>query len=458
MPKTVIDYSNTIIYKITCKDPNVKDLYVGHTTNFVQRKYAHKQSCMNDKSANHKCKLYQVIRNNGGWNNWHMEIVGFFNCNDHYEARKKEQEYFEILHATLNSIEPIPKPIVKPTSIKTKRNKYLLFRTKPDKTKPRFRCENCDYTTSHKGHYLRHIETDKHKSSSNTYTDLPANNLQHSGEDISYHCECGKSYTHRQSLWKHRKLCSKNKNDDENKSSITNNIPMELILEVIKQSKEIQTVLVEQNKELQAKLLEQGEKLLEKENLVIDQQKQLIEMAKKPSMVNSNNNNNNNNQFNLNFFLNETCKNAMNIQDFIHSIKLTTQDFETTGRIGFVDGISRIFINELKRLEVERRPLHCTDVKRETVYVKDNDTWEKENLEKKKLKWAINSIAQLNLNQVQDWQQEYPECRENNTVANTEFNKMAMVALGGFGDEQETKFRDKIVKNVLKEIIIDKET
>jgi hypothetical protein len=171
-------------------------------------------------------------------------------------------------------------------------------------------------------------------------------------------------------------------------------------------------------------------------------------------MVNSNITNN---QFNLNFFLNETCKNAMNIQDFIQSIKLTTQDFETTGRLGFVDGISRIFINELKRLEVESRPLHCTDVKRETVYVKDNDTWEKENMEKKKLKWAINSIAQLNLNQVQEWQQEYPECRENNTVANTRFNEMAMVALGGFGDEQETKFRDKIMKNILKEIVVSKD-
>jgi hypothetical protein len=312
-----------------------------------------------------------------------------------------------------------------------------------------YSCENCDYTTSHKGHYLRHIETDKHKSLSNTYTDLPTTILQHSGEDISYHCECGKSYTHRQSLWKHRKLCSKNKTDDENKSSITNNIPMELILEVIKQSKELQNVLIEQTKELQ-------NKLLEKEDQLLEQNKQLIEMAKKPSMVNSNNNNNN--QFNLNFFLNETCKNAMNIQDFISSIKLTTQDFETTGKIGFVDGISRIFINELKRLEVERRPLHCTDVKRETVYVKDNDTWEKENLEKKKLKWAINSIAQLNLNQVQQWQEEYPECRENNTTANTRFNEMAMVALGGFGDEQIKKFDDKIMKNVLKEVVVGRET
>jgi len=316
-----------------------------------------------------------------------------------------------------------------------------------------FICDHCNYNCNKKTNYLRHLTSEKHKKNVNKI--VKCNVCEH----------CNKEFTTQSGLWKHRKKCVIVENNTvdkrtvhENKSSITNNIPMELILEVIKQSKEIQTVLVEQNKELQAKLLEQGEKLLEKENLVIDQQKQMIEMAKKPSMVNSNNNSNNNNHFNLNFFLNETCKNAMNIQDFIHSIKLTTQDFETTGRIGFVDGISRIFINELKRLEVERRPLHCTDIKRETVYVKDNDTWEKENLEKKKLKWAINSIAQLNLNQVQDWQQEYPECRENNTLANTHFNKMAMVALGGFGDVEETKFRDKIVKNVLKEIIIDKET
>ena len=327
-----------------------------------------------------------------------------------------------------------------------------------------FICDHCNYNCNKKTNYLRHLTSEKHNKNVNKI--VKSNICEH----------CNKEFTTQSGLWKHRKkcvieenntvgekkTCIEKKTDDENKVSITNNIPMDLILEVIKQSKEIQNVLVEQTKELQQKLLEQNQKLLEKENQLlekedqlIEQNKQLIELAKKPSMVNSNNNNNN--HFNLNFFLNETCKNAMNIQDFISSIKLTTQDFETTGRIGFVDGISRIFINELKRIEVERRPLHCTDMKRETVYVKDNDTWEKENLEKKKLKWAINSIAQLNLNQVQEWQQEYPECRENNTVANTQFNKMAMVALGGFGDKEEKKFNDKIVKNVLKEIVVSKE-
>jgi hypothetical protein len=336
-----------------------------------------------------------------------------------------------------------------------------------------FHCNECNYSTLKKNLFEKHQKSIKH-----------IRNINREPTVNKHICNiCNKEFMNNSGLWKHKKKCfiirepsvsTHILNDSIGRNTIKDtNIPIELILEVIKQSKEIQNVLIEQTKELQAKLLEkenqlleQGEKLLEKENkllekedLVIDQQKQLIELAKKPSMVNSNNNNNinNNNHFNLSVFLNETCKNAMNIQDFISSIKLTTQDFETTGKIGFVDGISRIFINELKRIEVERRPLHCTDVKRETVYVKDNDTWEKENQEKKKLKWAINSIAQLNLNQVQQWQQEYPECRENNTVANTRFNEMAMVALGGFGDEQVKKFNDKIVKNVLKEIVVSKE-
>jgi hypothetical protein len=309
-----------------------------------------------------------------------------------------------------------------------------------------FICDHCNYNCNKKTNYLRHLTSEKHKKNVNKIA--KCNVCEH----------CNKEFTTQSGLWKHRKKCVIVENNtvdkktvQENKVSITNNIPMDLILEVIKQSKEIQNVLIEQTKELQNKLLEKENQLLEQN---AEHHKQLVELAKKPNMVNSNITNN---QFNLNFFLNETCKNAMNIQDFISSIKLTTQDFETTGRIGFVDGISRIFINELKRLEVERRPLHCTDVKRETVYVKDNDTWEKENMEKKKLKWAINSIAQLNLNQVQQWQQEYPECIENNTTANTRFNEMAMVALGGFGDEEVKKFDDKIMKNVMREIVVAKD-
>jgi len=313
-----------------------------------------------------------------------------------------------------------------------------------------FDCNLCDYHTCKKSDYNKHLTTPKHiKNENNQCIEIGGNEKV----DTNICDICSKQFITNSGLWKHKKKCINNEETNKLQNILLSNVlTPKMFLDIFNQSKELQNVLIEQTKELQQKLLEQNQKLLEKEDQLLEQNKQLIELAKKPSMVNSNNNN----QFNLNFFLNETCKNAMNIQDFISSIKLTTQDFETTGRLGFVDGISRIFINELKRLEVERRPLHCTDVKRETVYVKDNDTWEKENLEKKKLKWAINSIAQLNLNQVQEWQQEYPECRENNTVANTRFNEMAMVALGGFGDEQEKKFNDKIMKNVLKEVVITK--
>jgi hypothetical protein len=219
---------------------------------------------------------------------------------------------------------------------------------------PKFYCEKCDYYCNKKSNYTKHLATEKHILCMTTSNDTTVED----NETKLLNCDvCSKEFMNKSGLWKHKKKCfsrepnvSAHIDDDSIRCNTINhtNIPMELILEVIKQSKEIQNVLVEQTKELQQKLLEkenqlleQGEKLLEKEDLVIDQQKQLIEIAKKPSMINSNNNN----HFNLNFFLNETCKNAMNIQDFIQSIKLTTQDFETTGRIGFVDGISRIFIN-----------------------------------------------------------------------------------------------------------------
>jgi hypothetical protein len=225
-------------------------------------------------------------------------------------------------------------------------------------------------------------------------------------------------------------------------------------LEVIKQSKEVQNVLIEQNKELQKQLLEHSNKLLEKDNQLIEQNKQILEIAKKPNMINSNNNNKT--SFNLQFFLNETCKDAMNIVDFVNSLQLTNNDFETTGKLGFVNGISRIFINNLKKMEVIRRPLHCTDMKRETVYIKDNDAWEKETDEKKKLNWAVNRIAQLNLNQIQQWQQEFPDSIKNNTPANEKFTELALVALGGRGEDEILKFNDKIMKNVLKEVILSR--
>jgi hypothetical protein len=358
------------------------------------------------------------------------------------------------------------------------------------KNQPKFYCKICDYGTCKKTNYNTHIISIKHKRVTDNYikgqksAEIQPTISKHLSEPDNFICSCGKEYKHRQGLWRHRKTCSTEHTVPSDATSLlpfakgnggSSDIPIELILEVIKQSKEVQNVLIEQNKELQKQLLEHSNKLLEnenrllenenrllenenrlleKDNQLIEQNKQILEIAKKPNIIN--NNSNNKTSFNLQFFLNETCKDAMNIVDFVNSLKLTNNDFETTGKLGFVNGISRIFINKLKKMDVIRRPLHCTDVKRETVYIKDNDAWEKETDEKKKLNWVVNRIAQLNLNQIQQWQQEYPDSVKNNTPDNEKFTELALVALGGRGEDEIVKFNDKIMKNVLKEVILSR--
>lgn len=209
MPIYDIDYSNTIFYKIYCKDENVTDLYVGHTTNFVQRKYAHKRACTREKDSNYKQKVYQAIRNNGGWENWKMVIIGFHECECHYDARKIEQQYFEDLNATLNSIHPLPKPKPKveskkidPVTVVSEQIDTItegsldVKENKPDK---KFYCEKCDYKCNKKSDYEKHLMTRKHKILTNT--------SEMSSKVVEYVCECGKQYKHRQSLYHHKKNC-----------------------------------------------------------------------------------------------------------------------------------------------------------------------------------------------------------------------------------------------------------
>jgi hypothetical protein len=167
-------------------------------------------------------------------------------------------------------------------------------------------------------------------------------------------------------------------------------------------------------------------------------------------------NNTTNNQFNLQVFLNEQCKDALNIMDFVNSLQLQVKDFEATGRLGFVEGISRIIVNGLKQIDVHKRPIHCTDVKRETLYIKDQDLWEKANPDKNKLKRAVNIVAQKNLRQLPKWQEENPQCVDINAKENEEYLHLSLAALGGRTPEEDAKYMDKIVRNVLKEVVIDK--
>ena len=456
MPKTEIDYSNTIIYKITCKDTNVNDVYVGHTTNFVQRKHAHKQSCINIKSLNYKCKVYEVIRHNGGWDNWTMEIINFFNCIDHYAARQKEQEYFVLLNATLNSIEPMPKPkftSIKVTEEKIKNTFYcekcnihcdttklfeihnnttkhkLMFSTeKTQKNISNYECNCCDFKCSKKGDWNRHIKRRKHIKLSICDEQVTIKTSKH----ICNLCE--KEYTSRNGLWVHKKKCSK-----ENVKTILNDDTKahELIKYLLKENSEFKQLMIDQNKHM------------------LEQNKNMLELAKNSGNVNINNTNSNN-SFNLQFFLNDTCKDAMNITEFVNQLQVSISDLEETGRLGFSEGISKIFINSLKQMDIPDRPLHCSDVKRETIYIKDNNQWLKETDEKPLLINAIKHVSNKNMKQILEWKKEHPEYNNSNSKQNDKYLKIVCESMSGSTKEESDKNYDKIVKNIVKQTLINK--
>jgi hypothetical protein len=237
----IIDYSNTIIYKITCKNKNITDVYVGHTTNFVQRKHAHKQSCINNKSPNYYCKLYEVIRENGGWANWNMDIINFFNCVNHYEARQKEQEYFIKLNATLNSIEPLPLPKLK-TIHKYKKENNIENENVNIKTYKnsvyKYICDNCNFKCDKQSNYNKHLETQKH---------ININNL-HTKKQKKYICICGKEYKHKSTLCDHKKKCII-KQTTNNNTIISSETEIQLLTkilsELIKKNTEFQTHMID---------------------------------------------------------------------------------------------------------------------------------------------------------------------------------------------------------------------
>jgi hypothetical protein len=238
MPKVEIDYSNTIIYKIVCKDQSISDVYVGHTTNFVQRKYSHKQSCYNIKSPCYNLKLYKTIRDNGNWSNWEMSIVNFYNCKNQLEARQKEQEHYVLLGATLNTVEPLPFKTESPKALSNITNDEKIFNNSSSK----FVCSICDFKCCKKGDFTRHNVTIKHIKKTNTKI---INNLE-------YKCSCGKIYKHMSSLSFHKKKC------------VIKNPEMT--------DKELIATLLMQN----AKLIEQNAIFLNNMNIASDAVKEMI--------------------------------------------------------------------------------------------------------------------------------------------------------------------------------------
>ena len=305
----------------------------------------------------------------------------------------------------------------------------------------KFYCENCDYKTSKKSSHADHLLSRKHLTAMNVNKILPKICSDHNCEN------CDKKYKDYSGLWRHKKKCIKQQviiNVEESISEIDmNNVKIltNMVLEVVKQNQE----LITQNSEVQ----KQNQEL----------QKHVIELCKNGTNNNTNisNTNSHNKAFNLNFFLNETCKNAMNITEFADSIKLQLSDFENVGDVGFITGISNIIIKNLKALDITQRPLHCTDQKRETIYIKDEDKWEKEDDKKQKCHKFIKKIINKNQRLLLKFQEVYPDYNKYSSPNSTRYDLIVIEALGGRGDNTAEK-EDKILSNISKTICVNKDT
>jgi len=259
--------------------------------------------------------------------------------------------------------------------------------------------------------------------------------------------KCSKEFKTRSGLWKHSKIC--NLEDNQPKNIIDNKD--QLLFELLKQNKDttdkdqnIIMMLIKENSEFKSMMLEQ-------QNLMME-----IVKNGTHNITNNTHTNSHNKAFNLNFFLNETCKDAMNIMDFVDSIKLQLSDLEGVGELGYVEGISKIIVKNLKELDVTQRPVHCTDKKRETMYIKDHDKWEKDD-EKLKLHTVVRKVACKNQNLIPKFKEEYPDYNKYHSKFSDQYNKIVVESMGGSGDNDFEK-EEKIIKNISKQVFIEKES
>ena len=277
------------------------------------------------------------------------------------------------------------------------------------KSSTKFCCEHCDYSTSRKSQYDRHLATDKHKMV------VKVVNLGQNSSKM-FKCICGKSYKYESGYYRHKKDCE----------MLNAEIEKELLVTFMKEMKD---TMIEMFKHMQ---------------------------PNNTTTMSHSHNNSHNKTFNLHFFLNEQCKDALNIDEFVSSIKIKLSDLEDTGRLGYVEGISRILIKNLKDLDTYKRPIHCSDLKREVLYIKSDDKWEKDDENNEQIRNAIKQVANQNIRQIPVWTNEHPECKNPTSKKNDQYLKIVSNAMSGISSEEQTKNVTQIIKNVAKEVVIDK--
>jgi hypothetical protein len=299
----------------------------------------------------------------------------------------------------------------------------MLTDTMP-KNAEKYSCNKCDFKCSKISNYNTHISTAKHKRLTNI-------DMENDKNAPKFKCKCGKEYNHRQSLSIHKKKCNVTIVTDSNIETVDKD---QLIMMLIKQNAE----LIKETTEFKHMMMD-------------------VIKTGTHNTTNTTNTNSHNKTFNLNFFLNETCKNALNITDFVSSIKVSLADLENTGRQGYVEGISNIILQNLKNLNHYDRPIHCADQKREVLYIKNDNQWIKESEEKPLLTKAIKTIANENIKQIKTWRDKNPECTDAESKKNNLYLKIVSNSMNGSTEEESDKNLHKIISNVAKETIIPKE-
>ena len=281
-----------------------------------------------------------------------------------------------------------------------------------------FTCIFCDFHCSKKSNMVTHCLTRKHKINQNDNKKMPKMPKMPKSEIEIFVCECGREYKFGSGLSRHKLKCAKNEEPSDK----------QLILMLIKENSEMKNLMMEVCTKMQP-----------------------------VSNVSHIHNNNSNNKFNLQFFLNDTCKDALNLTDFINSLQLQLSDLENVGTIGYVNGLSNIIIKNLNALEINKRPVHCSDFKREILYVKEENKWEKEEKERENLTKAIKTIAHKNINQIILWKQKHPGCEYSDHLKNDKYLQIVNESMGAYTEKENDEYINKIIKNVAKEVIIEKE-
>jgi hypothetical protein len=365
--------------------------------------------------------MYKIIRRYGGWNNWQMDILEKCHCNDVIEVHMREN-FFRSLLDTENTI--LSTDYIDDNQCVDEPNQVGL--QNGYKRVTRF----CDFFAEKNTHDNSSINQQIKNNRDTKKLRMVTNGLQmgyKKSQNNQYFCDCGKEYKHRQGLWRHQQNCGftvSNKSTETTNSSNDIKLLTNLVLDVVKQNQELT-------------------------NKIVD-----ICKTSNQTIVNGNINSNNK-TFNLHFFLNETCKNAMNISDFINSLQLQLSDLEIVGKLGYVDGISNIIVKNLNALDETSRPIHCTDKKRETFYIKDEDKWEKDDDNKNKIKSVIKNVAYKNERLLPKFKELHPGCNFSESKYSDQYSKLVIESMGGLGNDNIEK-EDKIIKNIAKEVTITK--